>query len=438
MSQFSPRPTLSRPTFSRRGLLGAGAALTALGGLAACGHSGRVSANEGLTLMLLGADQRTTTTLRDEVLPAFTEETGTQVTLQSTDWGSGFQKLTTAAASKTLPDVFLIGGIWTAPLAERGALLDLTDRVAEWEDAAHFTESMLADGAYEDVQYALPVYADSRTVFARKDHLESVGLDPAALPTDWAAYHEAAAKLATVNDGPARFGASWGQDTSIGIQQAFAQLFFQAGGEYFDTEGAATFGSDAGVRALEYLMSFYEDDLSSVNDVYSGSGAVPIVTGDAGLVFSGISALQNAEQNDASALEQIVFGMPLAESSGGTPVTCSWVNKLAISAHTADPDGAWQLLTHLTSGDNKTLMARLNGSLPARTDTEGDEYVAGIPEEFLTASEHAVTQPPHPDMLEIGPAIKTQLERAIRLEAGAEQILEDIDADIDAITGAGK
>ena len=41
-------------------------------------------------------------------------------------------------------------------------------------------------------------------------------------------------------------------------------------------------------------------------------------------------------------------------------------------------------------------------------------------------------------MLEIGPAIKTQLERAIRLEAGAEQILEDIDADIDAITGAGK
>src|SRR5699024_4906252 len=157
MSQFSPRPTLSRPTlsrptFSRRGLLGAGAALTALGGLAACGHSGRVSANEGLTLMLLGADQRTTTTLRDEVLPAFTEETGTQVTLQSTDWGSGVQKLTTAARSETLPDVFLIGGIWTAPLAQRGALLDLTDRGAEWEDAAHFTESMLAVGAYEDVQ----------------------------------------------------------------------------------------------------------------------------------------------------------------------------------------------------------------------------------------------------------------------------------------------
>src|SRR5699024_12289823 len=106
--------------------------------------------------------------------------------------------------------------------------------------------------------------------------------------------------------------------------------------------------------------------------------------------------------------------------------------------HTADPDGAWHLPTHLTRADNQTRLARLNGSRPARTDTEGDEYVAGIPEEFLAASEHAVAQPPHPDMLEIGPAIKTQLERAIRLEAGAEQILEDIDADIDAITGAGK
>src|SRR5699024_11282506 len=109
------------------------------------------------------------------------------------------------------------GGSGKAPPAERGALLDLTARVAEWQDAAHFVESMLAGGAYEDVLYARPVYADSRTVFARKDHLESVGLDPAALPTDWAAYHEASAKLAAVNDAPARFGASWGQDTSIGI-----------------------------------------------------------------------------------------------------------------------------------------------------------------------------------------------------------------------------
>src|SRR5699024_12700208 len=76
----------------------------------------------------------------------------TQGTLRSTGWRSWCQKLTTAAASTSLPDVFRIGRIWTAPLAERGALLDLTDRVAEWEDAAPSTESMLADGAYEDVQ----------------------------------------------------------------------------------------------------------------------------------------------------------------------------------------------------------------------------------------------------------------------------------------------
>ena len=433
MSQHPPHRSLSR-----RHLMGAGAALTTLAAATACGHSGRVSESEGLTFMMLGADQRTTSTLQDEVLPAFTEATGLEVTFQSTDWGSGFQKLTTAAASKTLPDVFLIGGIWTAPLAERGALLDLTDRVADWEDTPHFNQKMLEDGAYEGVQYALPVYADTRTVFSRRDHLEAVGLDPEALPTDWDAYREAAAKMSTVDGGPARFGASWRQDTSIGLQQAFAQLFFQAGGEYFDDSGAATFSSEAGTRALEYLMSFYEDDLSSVNDVYSGSGATPIVAGEAALSFDGISTLQNAEQNNPDALDELVFGMPLSATAGGDPVTCSWVNKLAISAHTEDPDGAWQLLTHLTSGDNKALMADLTGSLPARTDADDDPYVAGLPQEFLAASDYAVTQPPHPDMLEIGPAIKTQLERAIRLEAGAEQILQDIDAAIDDITGAGK
>ena len=185
-------------------------------------------------------------------------------------------------------------------------------------------------------------------------------------------------------------------------------------------------------------MAFYSEELSSVNDVYSGSGPVPIVSGDAGLTFDGINTLQNAEQNDDSLMDQIVFGSPLSEKPGGTPVTCSWVNKLAISADTKDPDGAWELLTFLLGGDNKTLLPRLTGALPARTDVGEDDYVTGIPAEILKASEHAVTQPPHPDMLEIGPKIKTHLERAIRLEAGAEEILSDIDDDLDAITGAKK
>ncbi|MGP5088564.1 ABC transporter substrate-binding protein [Brachybacterium tyrofermentans] len=424
--------------FSRRQLLGAGALAATVGSVAACGHSGRVSETDGLTFMMLGADQASTKKFTDDVLPAFTEQTGIDVTFQSTDWGSGFQKLTTAAASKTLPDVFLIGGIWTAPLADRGALLDLTDRLASWDDSSAFNEKMLADGAYEDAQYALPAYADTRAVVSRKDQLEAAGLDPAALPTDWDAYMEAAAKLSTSHGGPARFGASWRQDTSIGIQQAYAQLFFQAGGEYFDPSGAATFATDAGIRSLEFLMAFYSEELSSVNDVYSGSGPVPIVSGDAGLTFDGINTLQNAEQNDDSLMDQIVFGSPLSEKPGGTPVTCSWVNKLAISADTKDPDGAWELLTFLLGGDNKTLLPRLTGALPARTDVGEDDYVTGIPAEILKASEHAVTQPPHPDMLEIGPKIKTHLERAIRLEAGAEEILSDIDDDLDAITGAKK
>ena len=84
MSQLVPHRSMSR-----RHLLGAGAALAALSGAAACGRSGRVSESEGLTLMMLGADQRMSSTLEDDVLPAFTEATGIEVTLQSTDWGNG-------------------------------------------------------------------------------------------------------------------------------------------------------------------------------------------------------------------------------------------------------------------------------------------------------------------------------------------------------------
>ncbi|WP_172192978.1 hypothetical protein [Actinomyces faecalis] len=87
-------------TVSRRHLL-AGAGLSALSVplLSACGpRSGSGSGDAApLSFMVLGGNQELNAYLEDTVLPAFKEETGLDVEIQNSDWGSAFQKVTGTA-----------------------------------------------------------------------------------------------------------------------------------------------------------------------------------------------------------------------------------------------------------------------------------------------------------------------------------------------------
>ncbi|MCG6581871.1 extracellular solute-binding protein, partial [Acinetobacter baumannii] len=51
---------------------------------------------------------------------------GVKVSVQSIPWGSAHDKLLTAVASKSGPDVVQMGTTWIPEFAQAGALLDLT------------------------------------------------------------------------------------------------------------------------------------------------------------------------------------------------------------------------------------------------------------------------------------------------------------------------
>ncbi len=320
-----------------------------------------------LSLMLLGPDQNALAWAK-QTLADFKAQQGYEVELRQSDWGSGFQKLLTAAASGTMADVSMMGQVMTPALASKGAFLPIGDRLAAWSDTDKFYPAMLKDGTYDGKSYAVPVYADVRTAVYRSDFLEAVGVGPDALPKTWDDFKAVAKKLSKAEGGPLDAPFFANQDKSVGLMQTFSQMLYQADGGFFDDAGKSVLSSKEGVRALDYLVSFYNEGLANPNVVYQGTGPRPLVQGTAGMTYNSVTVSQNAAQTSPEVQAKILAGIPLTADAGGTPKTIAWINKLGIGATTKDPDGAWALLTYLAGYDGSLRFAELWGGLPARTD----------------------------------------------------------------------
>lgn len=412
----------------------------ALSALSACG-TGASSATGGsgggktLSLQLLGADDKTVEFLKTSVTEQFKSKTGFDLELRTSDWASGFQKMVTAAASGSLADVVTLGGIWTAPLASKKALLPLDAKFAAWDEGKNFNPKMLTDARYEDQLYAVPYASDTRTACYRMDHLEKVGYTEDTLPTTWEEYKTMAQKLSAKTGGPAKNPISWFNDKSIGIQQSFAQLMFQAGGTYWDASGKATFSSEAGKNALDYLTSFYKDGLSDFNDVFTGTGAGAVAAGRSSAEYSGLLVYRNTQDFAEKPTPKIVAGPPLKATAASKPVSSAWVNKFGVAAGTKHQDEAWELVKILTSAPTMETLNERVGALPTRSDAVNSEFFKSLPEGFSKASEFVVTQPPSPNMLAIGPAIKIVLQKAILGQATTDEALAEMDKKVNEING---
>ena len=108
------------------------------------------------------------TTLTDALNKEFESANGIKVKYEVQKWTGIQEKLTTALASSTPPDVIELGNTQTASFADQGTLADLT------ADAGQFNSGEWLGGLKDSLtlngkQYGVPFYAANRTVIYRTD-----------------------------------------------------------------------------------------------------------------------------------------------------------------------------------------------------------------------------------------------------------------------------
>lgn len=158
--------------------------------LSACG--GRQDDQKTLTLWAMGREGEAVA----DLIPAFEHEhPDIHVDVQELPWKAAHQKLLTAIAGDTTPDVAQLGNTWIAELQALDALEPLqpyVDHSAVVEPADYFA-GIWATNRIAGTLYGIPWYVDTRLLFYRKDLLKAAGFD--APPRDWAEWSQQMAAL---------------------------------------------------------------------------------------------------------------------------------------------------------------------------------------------------------------------------------------------------
>ena len=212
-----------------------------------------------------------------EIAAPFTEETGYKVDVQAIPWDAAHDKLLTAIASKTGPDVIQLGASWMPEFVNADSLLDLSDYISEYENLApdNFFEGSVETTQYDGKTYGIPWYTDTRVLYYRTDILESVGYNEA--PKTWEELKDVSAKLRARGDD--MYGMPWDPKE----QSLVFMLANQAGAKFYGTNPDTDFNSKEFIEAATYLDEFFKDgeapvDLAIVDSVtgMKDDGIIPL------------------------------------------------------------------------------------------------------------------------------------------------------------------
>ncbi|NQX34754.1 ABC transporter substrate-binding protein [Herbiconiux sp. VKM Ac-2851] len=435
----------SRPHLRALGL--ATVALTALS-LTACSASGSGDAGghteKTLSVWMPGTNQTEIDLVTDTIVPAFEEETGTEVEVTFVDWADISTKLNSAFAGGTAPDLFGHGPAAAADFVANDRILNLDDYVAEL-DAADRDDlaTALAGGTVDGAQYLMPLSLQGYLVMYDADAFTAAGLDPDAPPTTWEELRSAAEKL-TERDASGTITRSGFlmPSQALARQQSFTTLLAGEGGALLDDAGTkAAFASNEGVSALDWFTALYAgDDAVSANlgEDYLNAPAAqqPLVQGTAAMT---VQSAPGMTQILAAAPDKDLRVMPALSFEGGDPAAFGGAGPgLMINSDTENPDLAWQFIDYMLSPEVSTEYTEGTGSIPVRASAVDSDYATGSPviSMFLSQTEHLVANPNVVGWTQVRDSLDKELEQALNEASPAQDALDRAAAEADKILSA--
>ena len=219
-----------------------------------------------LSFMAAEYSPKTAPFWQDQVKQFEAAHPGVTVNLEVVGWQQMHDTTAQRIAAGNLPDLVNTATIWLPEWVEADALQEVTPDYVSDAVRNDIVPALLEKGAaYKGKTYGLPIAAGGRGMFVNNKLLTDAGLDPTKPPKT---FDELKADALQIKAKTGQFGFAY---DAKGVQafRYFGFFLWNAGGDFFDADGKAAFNSDAGVKALSFLV-----DLAK-------SGATPDPTGSA-------------------------------------------------------------------------------------------------------------------------------------------------------------
>lgn len=404
--------------FSKKLCLVGATALISLGTLAACGNKSDKddASKEEKVLNVWGMGEEVKSL--SKMTGKFTKETGIEVKIQALPWSNAHDKLLTAVASKSGPDVLQMGTSWMAEFQKAGALTDMSDYISQYDNlnADNFYKGSVETTQFDGKTYGIPWAAETRVLFYRTDVLEKVGYKEA--PKTWEELEDAAAKLAA--RGKDKYGISIDAK-----EQTLGFMFARQNGSKLIEDNQPEFNKPEFVDAVSYLNDFIQkgyapkEDLGlDVSQTFSGDDAmVPMFISGPWMAKAVKDTVPDAEGKWAIAT------LPAKEnnlsSMGGSNLTIFQFSK--------QKDNAAKFIEFMSRPENQLEWLKLTDALPTALKAWEDDSLKNDPI-YSVFNEQLQNSEPMPLIPEFEEVAQNYLKHFEQIYLGGSDVQKEMDS----------
>jgi multiple sugar transport system substrate-binding protein len=366
-----------------------------------------------------------------QLLPEFEHENrNIHVVLQQLPLSAAHQKLLTAFAGDSTPDMTQLGNTWLPEFVALGALQPLQTRVANDKaiQPEDYFPSIWATNVYDGALYGVPWYIDTRLLFYRSDLLKAAGFD--APPRDWNEWRRMLAALSH----PARgqYGIllptnEYDQLTSLALQQPDPLL--RDGGRYGNFESAGF------KRALSfYVDTFRLHQAPPITNVEAGNPWMEFGRGVYAFYFSGPWNISEFRKRLPAPAEGTWATAPLPGPDGDGAALAGG-SSLVIFRKSAHKDAAWALIEYLSRPDVQGRFYELLGDMPPRRSSWNQQSLLrdAKAQAFREQLERVKPTPPVPEWEQIVNEMQLVAAQAVAGNLTVDQAAAEIDRRADRI-----
>lgn len=371
------------------------------------------SSDDDLTV-LIGSSGDAETAAVQEALDAWSEESGTKVSLQvASDLA---QELSQGFAAGEPADLFYLSTDQIAGFASNGSLQAYGDELSNKDD---FYPSLVENFTIDDTFYCAPKDFSTLALVINSQMWANAGLTDADLPQSWDDLAAVAKKLTTSDHVGLAFGAEF---------QRVGTFMAQAGGGLV-ADGKAIADDEANVEALEYVKSHLADGtFAYAKDVGAGWGGEALGKGAAAMVIEG-NWITGALANDFSSIDYTVAELPAGPAGQGT---LQFTNCWGMAADSPNQQAALDLVEYLTSADSQLAFSKAFGPMPSiksAADAWTTDNAALAP--FLAGADYAQFPPNQDGAADVIADFNAQLESLKTAEPA--DILGSVQSNLEAI-----
>jgi multiple sugar transport system substrate-binding protein len=366
------------------------------------------------------------------LLPEFkSENPEIDVVVQQIPWTAAHEKILTAFAGNSLPDVCQLGNTWIPELSSLGAIEALNNRIAHSRAIAdsNYFPGIWETNKIDTTVYGIPWYSDTRLLFYRKDILAKAGFPDG--PKSWSDMLTASERI--VNSGEKRYAIflptnEWQPLALFGLEAGASLL------KNHDTK--ADFTSREFGKAFAFLRTFYQKGYAplswmEIQNIFQGIGE-----GYISMYITGPWNVGEFKRRLPTDIQDKWMTAPMPGLDSTHP-GCSFAggSSLVVVKSSREKDAAWKLIEYLSRTSVQLDFYHFTGDLPTLRRAWDDTSFSNNPymHAFFHQLQYLKTTPKIPEWEQIASKIMVAAEYGATKTMTDSEILTSLNKDVDRV-----